>query len=189
MVTTIDDYMQVVCERFPQLTEKEIKKILTFGFRMYHYVNKMGCDVLVKDDVTNKYTMFTGNLGYCPLKHYNRGLFKWRMKERTLYRLKKIEWDGYYYFGVNEEKYQDIKKQLETKNRRNIQIGKMFFYKVLKEIEHDHSVKHIFKVKYPIDCGYKFIVNKYSTKELEYIGENKIKIWNTKEQTVFQAAL
>jgi len=92
MVKTIEDYIQIVHNQFPQLTEKEIKKIITFGFRMYHFVNKMGCDVLIKDDMTTKYTMFTGQLGYCPLKHYNRGLFKWRMKERMLYRLKKIEW-------------------------------------------------------------------------------------------------
>ena len=76
MVKTIDDYVQITCERFPQLSEKEIKKILTFGFRMYHYINKLGCDMLIKDDVTLKYTMFTGELGYDALKHYTRGLFK-----------------------------------------------------------------------------------------------------------------
>lgn len=191
MVKTIDDYVKVVSEQFPQLTEKEIKKIITFGFRMYHYVNKMGCDVLIKDDITTKYTMFTGVLGYCPMKHYNIGLFKWRMKERMLYRLKKIEWDGYYYFGVNEIKYQEIRSQIENKKKRNIQIGKISLYKVLKEIQHDHSVKHIFKVKYPTDCGYKFIIDKYTTtKELEYIGANEIKIWDNiqKEQTLLPEA-
>ena len=42
-----------------------------------------------------------------------------------------------------------------------------------------------------MDCGYKFIINKFITKELEYIGVNEIKIWDKKqkEPTVLQEDL
>lgn len=43
---------------------------------MYQYVNKRGCDFLVKDDITNKFTMFTGYLTWDSLKHYQRGVKK-----------------------------------------------------------------------------------------------------------------
>ena len=40
----------------------------------------------------------------------------------------------------------------------------------------------MFKIKYPIDCGYKFIIDKFVTKELEYVGKNEIKIWEQKQK-------
>jgi hypothetical protein len=47
ILKTVNDYIPAIQEKFPSLSESEIRKILKFGFRIYGYVNKKGADVLI----------------------------------------------------------------------------------------------------------------------------------------------
>lgn len=145
---------------------------------MYQYVNKRGCDFLVKDDITNKFTMFTGYLTWDSLKHYQRGVKKWGLKERVLYQLRRIEWDGYYYMGLRESQHEDVQQQLSHGNRKIVRFTHAFCHKVKAELKHDHAVKHIYRFKYKLDVGYKFYIKHFEVykKDLEYVETNEIKI-------------
>jgi len=33
-ITTIDDYVDAVCEKYPEIPKDEIKRILVYGFKM-----------------------------------------------------------------------------------------------------------------------------------------------------------
>jgi len=81
-------------------TWTELYNILSYGLKIYSWVNKMRCDVLMCNRKEETMTMFQGSLGYDTLKHYKQWIMKWRMKERILHTLKKKDWDGYYYIGL-----------------------------------------------------------------------------------------
>lgn len=165
----VSDYVDVVQEKFPFLTKQEINKILTYGMKMYAFANNQHADVLFIDSSKDHHHVaHTGELGYDSYKHYFRWLTKWRMKERVLYRLLNKEWDGYYYIGLNDEQHEKIKRQRKTKVFKNV-----YLTKILKELYHNKLITHIWKVPYPADCGFKFFVNKLTSSEAEYIGENQ----------------
>ena len=160
-IKTVNDYLEQIQEKFPSLSESEIRSIMKFGFRIYGYANRRGADVLIKSDMGTKITAFTGELGRCALKNYTKGLFKWRIKERILYSFRNTEWDGYYYFGVMDEKHDVLLNQLDNKKAKYVKLNHVFCYKVLKEIYHDHAVDHIYRLSYPDDVGYKIYFKKF----------------------------
>ena len=63
----------------------------------------MHCDVKVHNLTDEPLMMHCGRLGTDVLKHYQRWVVKWRMKERMLYKLRQEEWDGYYYIGLTDK--------------------------------------------------------------------------------------
>lgn len=182
MVKEMEDYLDQVHERFPQLTRYECKRFVQYGLKMYSFVNNYGCDVLIKDDSVMKYTIFTGNLGFDSLVHYQNGLKKWGFKERLLYRLKGTEWNGYYYFGLTQDRFDAMKDKIGRKRTPSVDFGNLFFYQVFKEITHNHALKHIFRVKYEYDCGLKFYLKKYKSKNWEYLGPNNEETWEANKK-------
>lgn len=190
IIKTVNDYLPLIQEKFPSLTESEIRKILKFGFRIYGYVNKRGADVLIKADNTKeeKIIAMTGNLTFNSLKHYIHGLLAWRIKERILYSFRNTEWNGYYYFGIMDEKHDILLNQLNNKRKRIVQLDNVFCYKVLNEIYHDHAVDHIYRLDYPVDVGYKIYFKKFNEKkiDIEYVGINKESTWYRNLQTLSQ---
>jgi len=95
--------------------------------------------------------------------------FKYRMKERLLYHLRKVKWDGYYYIGLNLEEHKEILKQKgKIKHFKNI-----YLVKTVKELYHERWCFHIWRVPYPIECGWKFPREKLDTDKAEYVGLNQ----------------
>lgn len=168
MVVEVKDYVDKVQEKFPYLSKSEINKLITYGLKRYAKANKYHCDVLLlgRND-EHIYTAHCGQLGYDALKHYWRWVTKWRMKERFLNTLKKKPWDGYYYIGLTEKQHKKMKKG-------NKQIfHNVYLVKLKKELYHLKFIKHIWRVPWASDCGYKFYVEKLKTDQAEYIGTNK----------------
>lgn len=168
MVTSSRDYIEKLQTYFPYFSQKELKEIVDYGLKIYAFANKYRADVtLVKRD-DDPIIIHTGTLGYDTLTHYFRWVTKYRMKERVLYRLKNTKWDGYYYIGLNDEQHEQIKRQRKKKVFKNV-----YLTKILKELYHNKLIKHIWKVKYPVECGFKFFTSKLTSFDAEYIGENK----------------
>jgi hypothetical protein len=175
ILKTVNDYIPQIQEQFPMLSEKEIRRILNFGFRIYGYVNKRGADVLIKNDGTfPKVIAFTGYLTWDSLKHYQRGLFKWSMKERILYSFRNTEWDGYYYFGMQDEDHHLLLDQLSNNAIKYIKLKNVFCYKAPKEIYHNHKIDYVYKLKYPDEVGYKIFYRNFREEkcDISYVGIN-----------------
>ena len=166
-------YIDQVQEKFPLYTKEELTSIINFGLRRYVYVNRMHADVSFADNVNLKYKVFTGNLGGSALKAYKRFVTKSRMKERVIFKFTKKEWDGFYYIGVSQFKHDQLLKQKKTKT-----FKKVFLTKIKKELFHDKGVKHIWRVPYVADFGWKFYLEEFKTDLAEYIGENKYEIYH-----------
>lgn len=172
MVTQLKDYLDKVKEKYPFFSKSDLSKIILFGFRRYIWANQRHADVLLKNRIDYSTTMHCGPLGTDTLKHYKRFVVKWRMKERALYKLSKQKWDGYYYIGLPDSQQKALKKK-----GNKITFTHVFLTKVKKELYHDKAYKHIWKVPWPVDCGWRFYREKLTTEYAEYLGENPFKYY------------
>ena len=167
MVTEVKHYVSKVQERYPFLSKSEINKILTYGLKMYAFAHSMHADVLLCYKKEDPMVIHCGQLGQDSLKHYYRWLVKHRMRERVLYKLKKTKLDGYYYIGLSQEQHDNISKG------KTYTFTDIYLTKVKKELFHDPRVKHIWRVPYPADCGWKFHKDRFKTVHAEYLGKNQ----------------
>lgn len=167
-LATVEKYYPKIKERFPDLRMKQIERIVKFGLRSYYTINLYGGDVLLKSPY---FTMYTGKMFKSNLVFYQYWKIKYKIKLRIKYRRSKQEYDGFYYFGLTDELYNEYKSLLKPTGRRRqkFTFKKVYLYKILDECLLDRRFKHIFKVAYPTDIGFRFFKEELHTKDFEYI--------------------
>lgn len=170
---TVEDYVEAVQKKHTIFTREEIKNILSYGLRMYWYVNHKKCDVFTCDNRDSIF-MFTGMLFINPLSWFDQAMFKWRMKERFLFRIQRKVWDKYYYIGCSQTKHQQVVHQGGTKEFKSVTLTK-----VKSELYHDKMVKYIWRVPAPKDLGFRVWYPKLITTKAEFVGKNKYGKYNT----------
>lgn len=168
-IKTIDDYVDKLHEKYPIISEKDIRRIIKFGWRSIYLANIYGGDVCLKN---SKLWFYIGYLRRDPLKHYEYYVKKLALKLRVLYKRKKIQWDGYYYFALNDKQYENYLQQKKKRGRprKYFNYGTVMLYKIRGECElKNHSCKYIFKVSYDVDIGYTMLKKDYKTDKAELI--------------------
>ena len=101
-IKTIKDYYKQLKEQFPDVSENDIKKICSFGWKSLYLHNSYGGDVCIND---SNFWCYIGHLKKNSLDYYNYYRKKLALKIRVLYKRKKIQWDGYYYFALTDNQY------------------------------------------------------------------------------------
>lgn len=167
MIKTVDSYLGDVQKQFPYIPKDDIKTILEFGLSRYLKANRLHGDVLLRNQVEDNMLIHCGNLGFDTLTHWYRWRTKWRMKERILSKFRGEKWDGYYYIGLNDDDNEVIQRQSKKKT-----FTKVYLVKIKKELHHERWCKHIWRIPWPIDCGWKFFVDKVSSDKAEYVESN-----------------
>ena len=187
---TVNDYIESVSAKFPEVDEKDIKRICTYGFKSLYLHNSYGGDTLIKD---NDLWCYIGNLTNNSIKHFNYYARKLAVKIRVLYKRKKIPWDGYYYFALTEDEYQKYLSQKKSRGRpkKKFSFGDVYMYKILEECKiKEHARKYIFKIYYGSDFGYGFFKKDLITDKAELIIEREplkfedILVYNNKYETI-----
>lgn len=120
-VKKINDYVDSVHEKFPELSRDEVKKILVYGWKMILQYVRAGNDVSM---ITNKEFMFIGQIPQSRLAVFNNYCYKLSRRIAYMFQRTKSKWDGYYYFARTENQYLDYL----TQNKRNIKYLRMFFF-------------------------------------------------------------
>lgn len=169
MVTESKDYMEELQKQFPEWAKSELKEVVDYGLKIFDFANSNGADVTLHKRGADKIIIHCGPLGYDSLKHYRRFVLKHGLKERVLWKLKRKTHDGYYYIGLTQAQHEKILKQ---KGKEKV-FTKVLPVRIINEIYHDKVKKHIWRIKYPTNCGFKFYADKLTTTSAEYIGENK----------------
>ena len=141
-ITNVNDYVKSVHEKFPELTEQEVKRILVYGWKMIIQYVSAGNDVSM---VTNKEFMFIGRIPSSGLSAFKTYCFK--LSKRISYMFKRTysKWDGYYYFVRTEDQYKDYLLQ----SRKQYKIFKnVLLFKLLDEVRIKYpSAPYIFRLK------------------------------------------
>ena len=178
-----EKYYEKVKERFPDLTYREIDTIVKFGLRSLFINCGYGGDILLR---SLNFTMYIGKIFKDKLKFAKYRILKESIKLRIKYKRAKTQWDGYYYFGLSEEEFQEYlnnfrelgqgNKSKGARRRKTI-FSKIKCYKLLEECKIHPIYKHIFKLKYPEDVGFTFWKENYATYNAQYILRKKENNW------------
>ena len=126
-ITNVNDYVDQVHEKFPELTKEEVKRILVYGWKMVVQYASNGNDIAVR---TNKFFFFIGRIPTNSLKLFENYCFKLSKRIAYMFQRTKSKWDGYYYFSRNEQQYIDYIKQ---KNKKYKTFNKTAWHKKFYE--------------------------------------------------------
>lgn len=163
-LSTCDKYYDFVLKQWPELTRKQVDKIIKHGLSSLYMLNAYGGDVLLK---TEDYTMYFGKLFGSSTLFWKYWRLKWKIKLRIKYRREKTKYDGYYYFGLTNEEYE--KYGLKNKRRRHVTLEKVYLFKILDECCLHPSYDHVFRVKFAEDCGFTMYKQDWTVRNVEYI--------------------
>ena len=166
---TIQDYYQDICKEYPNIPEQDIKRILQYGWKSLYLHNSYGGDVLLN---RLGFWFYSGQLMNDSLKYFNYYKRKMRVKLRVMYKRKKIPWDGYYYFALTENEYNEYLKQKNKRGRprKNFTFSKVILYKIYDECNISESNRvAIFKVPLIIEFGFTIYKEQFQTSEAELI--------------------
>lgn len=182
-----EKYYDKVKERFPNLTYREIDTIIKFGLRSLFINCGYGGDILLRAPY---FTMYIGKI-FRDEHFFNKyKILKESIKLRIKYKRAKTQWDGYYYFGLTEEQFQEYLSNFKntgmgnkSKGRRKYKITfkDIILYKLLDECRLHKKYKHIFKIKFDLDVGFNVFKQEYTTRNAQYILIKKDNKWEPVE--------
>lgn len=170
-IKTISDYYEQLYEKFPDVPKKDIQRICSFGLKSLYLHNSYGGDTFITD---KDLWCYIGYLKKDSLEYFKYYIKKLSLKLRVLYRRKKIQWDGYYYFALSNAQYQEYinKKNKKGRPRKNFTFNNIMLYQILDECKiQEYYKKYIFKIPYISCVKYKFFVRELITDKAELIIE------------------
>lgn len=170
---TIQDYYEEISSEYPDLNKSDIKRILQYGFKSLIIHNNCGGDVCLHQ---KDFWFYSGQLMNDSLKYFNYYKRKMRVKMRIMYKRWKVEWDGYYYFGLSRKQYDEYLNSKNKKGRpkKNFIFNKVYLYKIFDECNIIHSGDvAIFRIPHPIDQGFTMYKEILKTDKAELILERE----------------
>ena len=167
--TTIKDYCDQIYQLFPDVPKSDIDKILSFAWKSLYLHNSYGGDTLISG---KDFWCYIGNLKKNPLDHFFYYIRKLTIKLRVLYKRKKIEWDGYYYFALSDSQYQRYVEQKKQRGRprKYFKFGTVFIYQILDECKiNEYYKRYIFRIPYITHLKGKYFISDLITDKAELI--------------------
>ena len=167
--TTIKDYCDQIYQLFPDVPKSDIDKILSFAWKSLYLHNSYGGDTLISGE---DFWCYIGNLKKNPLDHFFYYIRKLTVKLRVLYKRKKIEWDGYYYFALSDSQYQRYIEQKKQRGRprKYFKFGTVFIYQILDECKiNEYHKRYIFRIPYITHLKSKYFIPNLITDKAELI--------------------
>lgn len=168
----IEKYYDKIKERYPELSEKQIERIVNRGLRAFFMVNDKGGDVLLKSPA---FTAYTGKMFIFNEARYKYWYYKKKIKLRFIYRWKKTQYSGYSYFGLNEHDYKLYKNKIGKSGRRRkkIKFENIRLYKIPDECFLNRGLKYFFKVEIDEQDRFEKFLPVLEIKDFELIYKRK----------------
>lgn len=139
--TNVNDYIDVIQEKYPELSKEEVKRILVYGWKMIlQYVNS-GNDISI---LSPKFFFFIGRIPVSALAAFNNYCYKLAKRIQYMFKRTKSKWDGYYYFARTEDQYLEFLSQKKKKFKVFYNVN---LYKLLEECKiKEHYKPYIFRL-------------------------------------------
>lgn len=170
-VRTIQDYYEQIYEKYPTVPKSDIKRILQYGWKSFYLHNSYGGDVLINRD---SLWLYSGWLTNNSLLWYEYYIKKMAIKLRVMYKRKKIQCDGYYYFALTKNQYEKYLQQKNTKGRpkKKFKFEHVILYKIYDECSIVGGKRvAIFRIPMRADFGFTLYKDTLITDEAELILE------------------
>lgn len=108
-IKTFQDYYSVIQKAYPTLCQNDIYRILRFGYFSFRLHMSYGVDLYIQD---RNLLIQTGSVYTHQLTMLEYVVKKLKVKARIMYRRFHILWDGYCYFSLTQERFDEIKDKL-----------------------------------------------------------------------------
>jgi hypothetical protein len=169
----ISDYLEQMREKFPELTEAQLMRILHYGWMQFWIANAQGCDISMRYKDKETYSVLVGSVPCDPLAQYQTSVYKWRKHDRYLFYRGGSEWGEYYYIGLTESEYNKMQPQFASPRRRFIEFTSPSCFNLKGDVVHNKRNKYVFRFKHPpVGFMYKPRKLRIPVKELEFVGVN-----------------
>ena len=173
IIKRIDDYVDQLHEIYPEMSKKDILKILKMGFHFYRKLITIGCGVNIGSNEMATRTQKVGvkdKLAYKENLAARKARVKWNRSDK--------EFDGYYYFALGKNQFAELDQE-KLKKKCKLKFKHIWLFKSAEECWLRHSYKdHFFKLRYPVDCGFFMYKDEFVTNDYEYLGHEREKSSN-----------
>lgn len=166
---TIQDYYDQICAEYPNIPRSDIKRILQYGWKSLYLHNNCGGDTLIN---RNGFWFYCGQLMNDSLKYFEYYKNKMIIKLRIMYKRKRIPWDGYYYFALTKDQYNEYLSQKNKRGRpkKRFTFSKVILYKIYDDCSISESNRvAIFRLPMPIKFGISLYKQELTTDKAELI--------------------
>ena len=166
---TLNDVLNDICLKFPNLTRKEIKDLVSLGYRRMHSAIINGCYMSFS---TTKYSPIYVHIGEVTSdfhKQCNRYIFRLSKKYRILRRWKKENFDKKYYIGITQNNMDDFVLSNKVARTQLLIKRSMANYE-MNVFSHFSRLTYIFEFpmnKWKGDC---FWIQNKKIKNIKYMG-------------------
>lgn len=167
----VQDYYEELFKLYPDVPKKDIKRIMQFGLKSFLLHNNYGGDVLLNSPTM---WLYCGKLMKDSIKYFEYYRRKMIIKIRINHKRLNIPWDGYYYFSLTENQYNQYLKQKNSKGRpkKHFSFGNIVLYKYFDECNLRNSCSvAIFKVTFNLDLGISIYKANFKTDKAELVME------------------
>lgn len=172
MIKELDDYLDILENKYPHISRYELKRVLEYGFSTFYTLCKSGADIQVHND---KFTAYCGRMFLDDRIRFLYNDFRARRKLRLKYKYAQEEYDGAYYFGLTDEEWEFYQSQIKSKRRNKVKFNNLKLYKIKEECFLDKSKKYFFILYYPIDVGWSFVEDEIITRNFKHFANRDVK--------------
>ena len=149
----VQDYYEQLYELYPDVPKQDIKRIMQFGLKSFLLHNNYGGDVLLQSPTM---WLYCGRLMKDSIKYFEYYKRKMIIKLRINHQRLEIPWDGYYYFALNKNQYEEYLKQKNKRGRpkKYFKFGNIILYKYFDECNlRNSNCVAVFKISLHSDFG------------------------------------
>ena len=120
----ISDYYEKLYEKFPNVPKADIRRIVNYGWRLIYILTLSGIDIELNN---SNFFFLIGPLFKNSLLHFRNYVRKLKQKVIFLYKKRKTEWDGYYYFALSQAEYENYLAQMNKRGpkRKKFNFGRV----------------------------------------------------------------
>lgn len=167
---TLNDVIDEVYKKFPELTKKEVKNLVLLGFRRMQSSMMYGCAITINTTKFMNCYAYIGKLSLNPFFQIKEYSIRRDKKLRKIDVWKKPPYDGYYYIGLNPvalETWLEENKKARTK----LTFRNVIARRLKEELYYKYKTVHIFRIPVKKFKGWTIWIEKSTFRDVEYIGE------------------
>lgn len=161
-----DKYFDKIKEKFPELSEAQIKSIVYYGVRALFMLSHYNVDIKCQQ---GRFFTYFGELLRQKEEYQKYRVLKMTALYRMLYSREKKPYSGKYYFMLSKELHEQMPKK---KKDKAWPIKAVRAYKIPEEAEL-HDGTFLYEFDWPEDVGYRKIIYTQDIKHYKCIAKRK----------------
>lgn len=162
-ITRWDDYLDEVINEFDKVDERSIRLVVRHGLMRVASFSRTGMDLMIRSSINDIYYYIGRRPSQTKQLYNKRMIIGLRVKIRLLYHYRRTPYNGYMYFGLNKEQYEQFFK--------GVYPPTLTLYKVHGESETHWKTPYQFRIPFEDPLRFREYTTNLDLSTAEYIKE------------------